>query len=799
MENFTNGYTANRLSDITLYRPQARKSLLMLSRSLLIGLWISLGWFGAIQAQTNLSGVINTYAPVTTVSGNNITIGASLGAAHTFIFGDYVLIAQMTGNTEVNGGHYDMLRVTAVVGSSVTVYGASLAGRYDPSTEKVQLVYVPYDATGFTVTGIVTPLAWNGTVGGIVTAYTPGTITMNANIDASCSGFRVGDVALSGGKVYYGGGTGGTYRSSGGSGGSYGVPGYRGYGDGDPDPTSVRADGTYHGGVSKISISFAHDAAGAGGGAGAGSGGGGGGGSTTGGGGGGGASPTHGGCGGSTGVSGGVGSVAGVGGTDGKAYIGSWVNNGSGGGGSMYASGGGGGSYSSDAGGKAGINGGGGGSSQGGGAGGAGGAGTTGFPYFLSATGYINFLNTNNPRAQMGGAATNKNGGGIVFLQAAQIVGNSKSILANGCDDVAPAYGGGSGAGTIIAAINSFSSATSIIAKGGMGANATTSSPFSGQYADGGSGGGGGGAIWVNSTTAANNINSSLQNPSIPNVTFNTVGGTGGIGVVNSKTSQPTGSGGCGGAGIVYTSPFTLISPCTAGITAPTLSATTKSNICPATTADISGLVTSTCPAGSVLEWHTTNSILNLSTANKVANSTTVAAGTYYAVCYDATNTCYSPATAGVTVGITPCSDVSIVKTGPSAIAPNGILSYTLVITNNGPASADNSTVMDENVLNFTPNTIVCSGISGSAVCPTLANLTIGNLQAGSIVIPTLPNGGSVTLTVNGTAGASGSITNVATVTLPTGITEISQANNTSSAMTTIGKTCAAITIPQLK
>ena len=96
--------------------------------------------------------------------------------------------------------------------------------------------------------------------------------------------------------------------------------------------------------------------------------------------------------------------------------------------------------------------------------------------------------------------------------------------------------------------------------------------------------------------------------------------------------------------------------PCSAGTTAPSLNTTTKSNVCPATTADLSSLVTSTCPVGSTLEWHNTNT--SLSAATKVATPTTVGAGTYYPTCFDATNTCYSPVPAtGVTVTITVCPD----------------------------------------------------------------------------------------------------------------------------------------------
>lgn len=553
---------------------------LLLSLTCLFYFCFSLGERGGLFAQQNISGVVNTYAPVNAVSGNTITIGANSGATHAWAVGDYVTIAQMTGNTDTNAGHYDLRRVTAVSGSTLTVDGASLSGRYDPATEKVQLVWVPYDATGFTVTSTVTPLAWNGTVGGIVALRTPGTISLNANIDASCRGFTIADslYSLGGTHIYYGGATGGSYRSSGGSGGSYGVPGYLGWGDRN-NPVMNR-NGTYNGGYARaISSTGASVYTGGGGAAGAGAAGGGGGGGSTAGGGGGGASATQAGCGGEgrggttrTLIPGGSGSVAGVGGTDGgnalTGLAGFGAASSAGGGGGFYAGGGGGSSYAPAFGGLSGNNGGGGGyaASYDIGGGGAGGAGTStagGASYSLPTTGYTNFLNNTNPRIMMGGGTagfSSQAGGGIVLIEANQIAGNGNRIMANGCSPVsATATGtGGSGAGTVFVNAGGFSSAITITADGGNGADATTSiAPFVGtEYGNGGSGGGGAGSIWVNSPVSGNNINGTVQNPTIPNVTFSVKGGTGGDGVINAKTTTYTGYGGCGGDGIVYISPM---------------------------------------------------------------------------------------------------------------------------------------------------------------------------------------------------------------------------------------------------
>ena len=123
----------------------------------------------------------------------------------------------------------------------------------------------------------------------------------------------------------------------------------------------------------------------------------------------------------------------------------------------------------------------------------------------------------------------------------------------------------------------------------------------------------------------------------------------------------------------------TLIGTCVAGTTAPTLSATSKSNVCPAITANINSLVSSTCPSGSSLEWHTVNTLLAV--ANKVADPTAVGAGTYYPTCFDATNACYSPVpTTGVTVTLSlPCLSTPPVQTATGGQSKTGNAATELV------------------------------------------------------------------------------------------------------------------------
>ncbi|WP_428667119.1 FG-GAP-like repeat-containing protein [Runella sp.] len=92
---------------------------------------------------------------------------------------------------------------------------------------------------------------------------------------------------------------------------------------------------------------------------------------------------------------------------------------------------------------------------------------------------------------------------------------------------------------------------------------------------------------------------------------------------------------------------------CNAGTKAPVLSATTATNTCPAATVNLNSLVTSTTPANTTLVWFTNNA----HTGTAYGSPTLATANTYYAFYFDATNTCYSPASVVVVVTIQACAD----------------------------------------------------------------------------------------------------------------------------------------------
>jgi uncharacterized repeat protein (TIGR01451 family) len=91
-------------------------------------------------------------------------------------------------------------------------------------------------------------------------------------------------------------------------------------------------------------------------------------------------------------------------------------------------------------------------------------------------------------------------------------------------------------------------------------------------------------------------------------------------------------------------------------------------------------------------------------------------------------------------------ADLAITKTAStSSVGNGGSVEYTIVVTNNGPQAGDNAVVHDPVVAGIDCSGALSCDVVGNAVCP--ASPTIGQLQtAPGLVIPTLPDGGQVTL-----------------------------------------------------
>jgi len=122
---------------------------------------------------------------------------------------------------------------------------------------------------------------------------------------------------------------------------------------------------------------------------------------------------------------------------------------------------------------------------------------------------------------------------------------------------------------------------------------------------------------------------------------------------------------------------------------------------------------------------------------------------------------------------VTPKADLSITKSGPASAAAGSNVSYTIVVTNNGPSDATSVVVSDPPVAGLT-------WASNSGACTTSFPCTI----------PSIANGASATILATYTTSPSGpaaTVNNVASVSSAVG--DPNSGNNSASATTTIGQT----------
>ena len=130
---------------------------------------------------------------------------------------------------------------------------------------------------------------------------------------------------------------------------------------------------------------------------------------------------------------------------------------------------------------------------------------------------------------------------------------------------------------------------------------------------------------------------------------------------------------------------------------------------------------------------------------------------------------------------LTPDADLAITKTdGLTDARPGDAVTYTVVVTNAGPSAVDDAIVTDAIPAEIGSPTWTCAATAGSACAAGGA----GDLLE---LVDLLP-GGSVTFTVTGTvvAAATGTVTNVAGVATPGGVTDPTPGNNSATDTTAI-------------
>ncbi len=99
---------------------------------------------------------------------------------------------------------------------------------------------------------------------------------------------------------------------------------------------------------------------------------------------------------------------------------------------------------------------------------------------------------------------------------------------------------------------------------------------------------------------------------------------------------------------------------------------------------------------------------------------------------------------------------------GVTTIDKGETTNYSIVITNNTGDTVTGAVFQDLAVTNLTANSVTCSATSGGATCPSTnpvdaQHLSVANMQDDNVgvLIPSMPAGSSVTLTVNATVSAS--------------------------------------------
>ncbi|MEL6659681.1 MAG: PKD domain-containing protein [Bacteroidota bacterium] len=156
--------------------------------------------FSSVNTQTSLSGVVNVYGQLSAQDECNNSI--TLSNASAFAPGMGIIILQTTGATinlsnsgsygdieALNGsGDFEYNRIVDITGNEATLELA-IQHNYTPTLTQVIGFQIYDDAT---VDNLVTPSAWNGSTGGVVALEVTGTLTLNADIDASGAGFLGG-------------------------------------------------------------------------------------------------------------------------------------------------------------------------------------------------------------------------------------------------------------------------------------------------------------------------------------------------------------------------------------------------------------------------------------------------------------------------------------------------------------------------------------------------------------------------------------------------------------------------------
>jgi uncharacterized repeat protein (TIGR01451 family) len=756
----------------------------------------------------NLSGVINTYYPgsATVAEGaTSIPVGTATGAAATIASGTELLVIQMQnasiddanssaygngftgqGFTAVNkSGNYEFVQATGPIsGGSIPIHAAgpgggliftytSAAWSATAGASTFQVVVVPQYSSATLSSGL-TALAWNGSTGGILAMDVAGTLTLgSATVVMDGKGFRgAAGLSLKGEN----GAATTDYEFA--APATYTVPALNNL------ATTTGADGSKGEGIAGTPLWIQN-----------------------------GTTPSNTGSGYPSGTAGQDGSMgrgapgnAGGGATDGAPSAAGQNNDNAGGGG--------------------------------GGNGGAGGFGGNTYGNNLSTGGEggVAFPVTVNRFAMGGGGGAGSNnyyqdsqdssggaGGGMIFIRA-DLLSGSATLTANGIGaytGTSSNAGGGGGAGGTIVVVTANGGETGLTlqANGGSGGGnegctaCGTQTFLQGRIGPGA--GGGGGAVYTSSvsgvpaislTGGANGLTQDTTSTPIP---YGATSGGAGVSVTNVALAQLTGIQ----STALCTPDMTLgkshVGNFTRGLTA--TYTIPVSNISPYGFTNGTVTVNDTLPLGLIptsasgtgwscgIASQTVSCVdSNILAANSFYPSITIVANVAQTAPSTVTNTALvsgggeinlSNDSATDVANVVSVADLSVTNVAsPDPVAAGSNITYTQLVTNNGPSAADNAALVEAVPTNTTflsiaaPAGWTCAtpyvGGTGNVVC---TNLSMAGGTAATFSLLVKVNVG----VANGTV-----ITDTATVS--SSVNDPNTSNNSASASTVVGTTAGA-------
>jgi hypothetical protein len=167
----------------------------------------------ALGFNTSRNQVVNGYASVTAIVGNELTLSNVNETFDSFEDGEYVIVMQMQDNvigtttnvatfgdlgSILSAGLYEIKQIsshTEAAGIPVTITLSSLTNSYNVgANSSVQVITFPQlGSPDYTTAGTLTALDWDGNIGGVLAFEVAGVLTIANNISADAQGFRGGD------------------------------------------------------------------------------------------------------------------------------------------------------------------------------------------------------------------------------------------------------------------------------------------------------------------------------------------------------------------------------------------------------------------------------------------------------------------------------------------------------------------------------------------------------------------------------------------------------------------------------